>query len=194
MLEEHKDECVAAIHAKVSQVENSDSAVVCATAKTQYVASPELFLTEDDWGIVTSAPSVHHRVVRLAERFSQLGLLYPSEPTVKGIVAIALLNQGDPAGLLASAVQNIRVYMNHLMIIRQRLGAVNLPGFTLPIHEFKQKYPTWYGSGYGDGAPASTIPIDVFALKSFTAQLGCRVSKAGVAKPSASLQHAGVVG
>jgi hypothetical protein len=105
---------------------------------------------------------------------------------MKSVVAIALLNQGDPNALLNVALQHIEVYRRQTKLMRPLLkGKASLPNFTLTVAAFKEQFPVWLESSYKDNElPATAMPVDVQAMKIFISQLACRSSKAGVATPA----------
>jgi hypothetical protein len=167
MVDKDKEASMKAIRDKVAAQPVASPDAEVSGKHAQSVASPEVFLTESDWAIMSGPnASVHQRVMRLAARFGNLGLLYPTEHAVKNIVGIAVLNQGDAAALMDLVYQQIQVYRNQTKTMRSQLGKANLPDFNLTVAQIKENFSTWYNHCYKDE------------------HLGCRMSKAGVARPA----------
>ena len=181
LLEEDRQKCIQLVNEKVWL---ADQGQQDAAPAKQNVTQPYLFLTASDWEAMASTKkTVFERVGILGRRFCGLGLLYPTESSIKNITALALLDQGAPESLLNVALSNGKTLKTLIKASRaSRPRGKELPMFDCSAAEFKANFSEWYDEGYKGEVPTNP-PIDLTSYRCLTNALGCRVSKTGVAGP-----------
>ena len=183
LLHSDLEACLRMINEKVWLADTDGPA---ARQQLQTIDEPQMYLTSDDWACMMSPrKSVHERVLRLAARFSALGHFYPSESAARNIVALSLMDQGNPHSLVGEALKHIKSYKG--MIKQQRQRAKNIavyPMFDEGLVAFKTAYPGFYTAAYKDAEPIAP-PIEVMAYKYLVSALGCRVTKTGAQQHTA---------
>ena len=178
-----REKCIECVNEKLTQLQQpglEQQDVLKQGGAKQVVQWPEKYLTAGDWEIMLNPQvAVHARVHRLAKRFVGLGLQYPTEPSVKAIVALTLLDQGDPACLIDPALLHMRTFKNALKTMSSK-NAAALPTFPAHAATFKTEWPTFYKAGYAEGEePTDAAPVDTSRLQLLVGTLGCRSTRTG---------------
>ena len=149
MLSEDRTSCIDLVTAKLDDglTEDAGGAGGSKSTEKQVVTRPEIYLTQKDWEILThTTAGTTCRVSCLAKRFGKLGLQYPSEITVRDIVALAFHDQGPPELTMSQALNDSRIFKR--LLKQHKVPSQSLPIFKSTMAEFKEAWGDWYTASY----------------------------------------------